>query len=140
MNDQTPNFSGLNILHTMLRVRDLEKTLDFYTRVLGMDLLRRIDFEDARFTLAFVGYQDLAKGNHIEFTHNWDHAEPYQHGDAFGHIALAVPDVYGFCAWLAGQDVDITRPPGPMKHGGPVIAFIRDPDGYAIELVQLDTE
>lgn len=140
MADAAADFTGFNILHTMLRVRDLDKSLDFYTRLLGMRLLRRLDFDGPRFTLAFVGYQDLEKGNHIELTHNWDHDEPYELGDGFGHLALAVPDVYGVCQRLESEGVEITRPAGPMMHGGPVLAFIKDPEGYSIELVQLDSD
>ena len=124
------------LLHTMIRVKDLEKSLDFYTRLLGMTLLRRSDYPGGRFTLAFVGYGDEAATAVIELTHNWDQAEPYTIGSGFGHIAIAVPDIHGACAALAGEGVPVPRPPGPMKHGGTVIAFVEDPDGYRIELIE----
>jgi lactoylglutathione lyase len=123
-------------LHTMLRVMDLQKSLDFYTRLLGMKELRKKDYESGRFTLAFVGYGEEASGTVIELTHNWDQKEPYTLGGAFGHLAIGVPDIYGTCARLAKEGVKIPRPPGPMKHGGSVIAFIEDPDGYKIELIE----
>jgi lactoylglutathione lyase len=123
-------------LHTMLRVRDLEKSLDFYTRLLGMRVLMRRDFPTGRFTLAFVGYgEDRESCPTIELTYNWDQAEPYSIGTAFGHLALGVSDLEGTCARLAGEGVPIPRPPGPMKHGGAAIAFIEDPEGYRIELI-----
>lgn len=137
---ESGNGGAPRLLHTMLRVRDLEKTEDFYTRLLGMKLLRKIDFEKARFTLAFIGYEAWDSGTHIEFTHNWDQEEPYELGTGFGHLAIAVPDVYEFCRKLEREGVEIPRAPGPMIHGGPVMAFIRDPDGYSIEILQLDTD
>ena len=124
------------LLHTMIRVIDLEKSIDFYTRLLGMTLLRRSDYPGGRFTLAFVGYGDEADTAVIELTHNWDQAEPYTIGGGFGHIAIGVPDIYAACARLAAEGVPIPRPPGPMKHGGTVIAFVEDPDGYRIELIE----
>jgi len=124
------------LLHTMIRVMDLEKSLDFYTRLLGMKLLRRKDYESGRFTLAFVGYGEEAEETVVELTHNWDQKEPYAMGGAFGHLAVGVPDIYGTCARLQKAGVKIPRPPGPMKHGGSVIAFIEDPDGYKIELIE----
>lgn len=127
---------GMRLLHTMLRVRDLDTSLDFYCNRLGMKLLRRKDFESGRFTLAFVGYGDEASGTVIELTHNWDQTEPYALGTAFGHLALAVRDIYKTCERLADAGVKIPRPPGPMKHGGSVIAFVEDPDGYKIELIE----
>jgi lactoylglutathione lyase len=128
--------SEFRFLHTMIRVFDLEKSLDFYTRLLGMKLLRKSDYPDGRFTLAFVGYGDEAANTVVELTHNWDQAEPYVLGSGFGHLALGVPDIYGACEALAKEGAKITRPPGPMKHGSTVIAFIEDPDGYKIELIQ----
>ena len=128
--------SEFRLLHTMLRVFDLEKSLDFYTRLLGMKLLRRTDYEGGRFTLAFVGYGDEKDTAVLELTHNWDQAEPYQIGTAYGHIALGVPDIYATCERLAKEGVKIPRPPGPMKHGTTVIAFIEDPDGYKVELIE----
>ena len=131
--EKTGNF---RLLHTMIRVRDLDKSLDFYTRLLGMKLMRKHDFPDGRFTLAFVGYGDEADTAVVELTHNWDQAEPYDLGDGWGHLALGVPDIYGTCEELAAEGASIPRPPGPMKHGTTVIAFIEDPDGYKIELIE----
>ena len=124
------------ILHTMIRVRDLDKSLDFYTRLLGMTQLRRKDFPGGKFTLAFVGYGGEANHTVIELTHNWDQEEPYDLGTGFGHLAIGVPDIYATCERLEAEGVAIPRPPGPMKHGTTVIAFIEDPDGYKIELVE----
>lgn len=124
------------LLHTMIRVKDLDRSLDFYTRLLGMNLLRRKDFPTGEFTLAFVGYGDEADSTVIELTHNWGQAENYELGDGFGHLAISVPDIYGTCEELSKEGVSIPRPPGPMKHGGSVIAFIEDPDGYKIELIE----
>jgi lactoylglutathione lyase len=124
------------LLHTMIRVRDLGASLDFYTNKIGMKLLRKRDYPTGKFTLAFVGYGDEADSTVIELTHNWDQAEPYNLGSAFGHLAVGVPDVYKTCERLAAAGVKIPRPAGPMAHGGSVIAFIEDPDGYRIELVQ----
>ncbi len=124
------------LLHTMLRVLDLEKSLAFYTGHLGMKLLRRADFEGGRFSLAFVGYGDESAHSVLELTHNWDQKEPYEIGTAYGHIALGVSDIFGTCEKLAADGVAIPRPPGAMQHGSTVIAFIQDPDGYKIELIQ----
>ncbi|MFN7145351.1 MAG: lactoylglutathione lyase [Myxococcota bacterium] len=126
----------MRLLHTMIRVRDLDRSLDFYVRQLGMRLLRKKDYPDGRFTLAFVGYEEEADGAVLELTHNWDHAEPYTLGDAWGHIALATDDIHGTCARLAAAGVPVPRPPGPMKHGATVIAFVEDPDGHRVELIQ----
>ena len=125
-------------LHTMIRVLDLDKSIDFYTRHLGMTLLRKREFPDGEFTLAFLGYGDEHTNTVIELTHNWGRAEPYEHGSAFGHLAIAVPDVHKTCAALEQAGVAIPRPPGPMKFGGTsrAMAFIEDPDGYKIELIQ----
>lgn len=128
--------SEYRLLHTMLRVFDLEKSIDFYTRLLGMKLLRRTDYEGGRFTLAFVGYGEEANTTVLELTHNWDQAEPYSIGSGYGHIAIAVPDIYAACDRLAKEGVAIPRPPGPMKHGSTVIAFVEDPDGYKVELIE----
>jgi lactoylglutathione lyase len=124
------------LLHTMVRVLDLDKSIDFYTRHLGMKVMRRTDFPGGKFTLAFVGYGDEASAAVVELTHNWEQDEAYEVGSGFGHLAIAVPDIYGACARMQDEGVTITREPGPMKHGKSVIAFIRDPDGYAIELVE----
>ena len=126
----------MRLLHTMLRVGDLEKSLDFYTGILGMKLLRKQDYPEGKFTLAFVGYGDEKDTAVIELTHNWDQKEPYTIGSGFGHLAIGVPDIYGTCRRLEAEGVKIPRPPGPMKHGGSVIAFIEDPDGYKIELIE----
>ena len=124
------------LLHTMIRVKDLDKSLNFYTELLGMKLLRKRDYPTGKFTLAFVGYGDETDSTVIELTHNWDQAEPYSLGSAFGHLAIGVPDVYKACERLGAAGVKIPRPAGPMAHGGSVIAFIEDPDGYRIELVE----
>ncbi len=123
------------MLHTMIRVGNLDRSIDFYTRLLGMKLLRRQDYPDGRFTLAFVGYGDESDNTVIELTHNWD-TESYDLGTGFGHVALGVPDIYAACETLAANGAKITRPPGPMKHGTTVIAFIEDPDGYKVELIE----
>lgn len=133
MSDVTKN---LRLLHTMVRVKDLQKSIDFYTQMLGMKLLRQRDFETARFTLAFLGYGDEESNTVIELTYNWDQTEPYELGTAFGHFAIAVPDVYKICEYMAEKGVPIPRPPGPLKDGLRDIAFVEDPDGYKIELVQ----
>lgn len=124
----------MRILHTMLRVRDLDESIAFYCGQLGMELKRRSDYPGGEFTLAFVGYAG-ADGHEIELTHNWDGRE-YEIGTAFGHVAIAVEDIYAVCEKLKAAGVAITREPGPMKHGSTVIAFIRDPTGYPIELIQ----
>ncbi|MEE9140364.1 MAG: lactoylglutathione lyase [Alphaproteobacteria bacterium] len=124
------------LLHTMIRVRDLDSALHFYTDLLGMKLLRRKDYPDGKFTLAFVGYGDEAEHTVLELTHNWDQEEPYDLGGGYGHVAIGVPDIYRTCDGLKAKGVTITRPPGPMKHGTTVIAFIEDPDGYKIELIE----
>ncbi len=120
----------------MLRVLDLDASLDFYTKHLGMRVLRRSDFEGGRFTLAFLGYGEESETTVLELTHNWDQKEPYALGDAYGHIAIGVPDIYGICERLEADGINIPRPPGPMKHGSTVIAFVEDPDGYKIELIE----
>ncbi len=126
----------IRILHTMMRVMDLQRSLDFYIGALGMQLVRRQDYPTGRFTLAFLGYGTEDASTVLELTHNWDQAEPYIHGTAWGHIAIAVSDIHAVCAELAEAGVNITRPPGPMKHSATLIAFIEDPDGYKIELIQ----
>ena len=125
----------MRILHTMLRVGELERSLAFYTEVLGMQLLRRQDYPEGRFTLAFVGYGPESEGAVIELTHNWD-TPAYELGNGFGHIALAVPDAYQACAEIKRRGGVVVREAGPMKHGSTVIAFVQDPDGYKIELIQ----
>ena len=131
--------SKFRFMHTMVRVKDLEKSLDFYTRLLGMELLRRMDFPEGKFTLAFVGYGPEDTHAVVELTHNWDQVEPYDIGTGYGHIALGVRDIHGICRELADAGAKIPRPPGPMKHGTTHIAFVEDPDGYKIELIDLDT-
>ena len=126
-------------LHTMIRVLDIEKSVDFYTRLLGMKLLRKKDFPGGRFTNVFVGYGSEDTHAVVELTHNWDQVEPYELGSGYGHIALGVKDIYKVCEDLERSGAKIPRKPGPMKHGTTHIAFIEDPDGYKIELVDLDT-
>lgn len=125
----------MRILHTMLRVGNLERSLAFYTEVLGMRLLRRSDYPEGRFTLAFVGYGDEATDAVLELTHNWDTAS-YDLGNAYGHIALAVPDAAAACAAIKARGGKVVREAGPMKHGNTVIAFVEDPDGYRVELIE----
>lgn len=124
------------LLHTMIRVLDLEKSIRFYTELLGMRLLRRNDYEGGRFTLAFVGFGDESDTAVLELTHNWDQKEPYEIGSGFGHLAIGVADIYAACDALRAAGVKIAREPGPMKHGSTVIAFVEDPDGYKIELIE----
>jgi lactoylglutathione lyase len=126
----------MKMLHTMLRVGNLERSLAFYTELLGMRLLRQKDYPGGRFTLAFVGYGDESDHTVIELTHNWD-TDHYEIGSGFGHVALGVEDIYRTCDELRAKGAKITREPGPMQHGGSEIAFIEDPDGYKIELIQL---
>ena len=125
----------MRLLHTMLRVGDLERSIAFYRDILGMQLLSRKDYPDGKFTLAFVGYGSEDEGNTvIELTHNWD-TSSYELGNAYGHIALGVDDIYGVAEKIRAAGGKITREPGPMKHGTTVIAFVVDPDGYKIELI-----
>ncbi|SCA55035.1 glyoxalase I, Ni-dependent [Candidatus Terasakiella magnetica] len=128
--------SEFRFLHTMIRVFDLDKSISFYTDILGMKLLRKSDYPDGKFTLAFVGYGGEEDHTVIELTHNWDQSEPYEIGNGFGHLALGVPDIYKTCESLRISGAKIVREPGPMKHGKTVIAFIEDPDGYKIELIE----
>jgi len=125
----------MRVLHTMIRVGDLDRSIAFYTDVLGMQLLRRNDYPEGRFTLAFVGYGPESEHAVIELTHNWD-TDSYQLGDGFGHIALAVDDAYAACEQIKARGGRVVREAGPMKHGTTVIAFVEDPDGYKIELIQ----
>jgi len=126
----------MKLLHTMLRVGDLDRSIDFYTRILGMRLLRKQDYPAGRFTLAFVGYGDESDQTVVELTYNWDNNN-YEIGNGFGHLAIGVEDIYRVCEQIGDNGGVITRQPGPMKHGSTVIAFVRDPDGYAIELIGL---
>ena len=125
----------MRILHTMIRVTDLNKSIDFYTNVFGMNLIRKNDYPEGKFTLAFVGYGDESDHTVLELTHNWD-TERYQLGDAFGHVAIGVDDIYRCCDELRQKGAKIVREPGPMKHGTTEIAFVEDPDGYRLELIQ----
>jgi lactoylglutathione lyase len=124
------------MLHTMIRVGNLDRSLAFYTELLGMRVLRKKDYPGGRFTLAFVGYGDEVDHTVIELTHNWD-TERYDIGTGFGHVALGVADIYKTCDELRAKGAKITREPGPMKHGTTEIAFVEDPDGYKIELIQM---
>ena len=125
----------MRILHTMLRVTDMNRSIAFYTDVMGMKLLRRQDYETGRFTLAFVGYQPESEAAVIELTHNWD-TDAYTLGDAFGHIAIQVDDAYAACESVKQRGGLVSREAGPMKGGTTVIAFVQDPDGYKIELIE----
>jgi lactoylglutathione lyase len=125
----------MRLLHTMIRVGDLQRSIDFYTGVLGMKLLRKKDYPDGKFTLAFVGYGDESEQAVIELTHNWE-TRSYDLGNGFGHIALGMPDVHEACEAVKAKGGKVTREPGPMKFGGSVIAFVEDPDGYKIEFIQ----
>lgn len=127
---------GFRLLHTMIRVLDVDASIDFYTRHLGMKVLRRTDYPEGKFTNVFVGYGDEHTDTVLELTHNWDQDVPYNHGSAFGHLAVGVPDIYAVCETMEKEGVKIPRKPGPMKHGTTVIAFIEDPDGYKIELIE----
>lgn len=127
----TPRF-----LHTMLRVRDLDRSVAFYSGLMGMKELRRSEVPGGRYTLCFVGYGDEASSSVIELTYNWDQAEPYEVGSGFGHLAVGMPDVHAACERMKAAGAKITREAGPVKHGTTVIAFVEDPDGYKIELVQ----
>ncbi|EAZ92407.1 lactoylglutathione lyase [Crocosphaera chwakensis] len=129
----------MRILHTMLRVKNLEESLKFYCEVLGMKLIRQKDYPGGEFTLAFVGYGDESDTAVIELTYNWG-VDSYDLGNAYGHIALGVDDIYGTCERIKQQGGNVTREPGPMKHGTTVIAFVEDPNGYKIELIQLRTQ
>jgi lactoylglutathione lyase len=120
----------------MLRVGDLDRSISFYCDILGMKLLRRKDYPDGKFTLAFVGYGDEQNNSVIELTHNWDMAA-YELGNGFGHVALGVENIYTACDAIKNLGGKVTREPGPMKHGSTEIAFVEDPDGYKIELIQL---
>ncbi len=125
----------MRLLHTMIRVNDLDDSLRFYCEHLGMQLLRKKDYPSGRFTLAFVGYGDEGSHSVIELTYNWD-THRYDLGNAFGHLAIGVADIRKTCEDLRAKGVQIVREPGPMKHGGSEIAFIADPNGYRIELIQ----
>jgi lactoylglutathione lyase len=129
----------MRVLHTMIRVGDLDQSIKFYTDVLGMKLLRRKDYPDGKFTLAFVGYGPETEHAVVELTYNWG-VDKYDLGNAFGHIALEVDDAYKACEDIRKRGGKVTREAGPMKHGSTVIAFVEDPDGYKIELIQRGTQ
>ena len=129
----------MRILHTMIRVGDLEKSLRFYTKTLGMKLLRKKDYPSGRFTLAFVGYGQESESTVLELTHNWD-KKNYELGEGYGHIALGVENIYETCQTIKANGGLVVREPGPMKHGQTVIAFVEDPDGYKIELIEVSTK
>ncbi len=128
----------MRLLHTMLRVGNLEESVKFYSEVLGMKLLRQKDYPDGKFTLAFVGYGDESDHTVLELTYNWG-VPKYDLGDAYGHIAIGVDDIYGTCEQIKARGGKVVREPGPMKHGNTVIAFVQDPDGYKVELIQVGT-
>ncbi|MBA2662731.1 MAG: lactoylglutathione lyase [Bradymonadaceae bacterium] len=125
----------MRILHTMIRVANLERSITFYTKILGMGLLRQKDYPGGKFTLAFVGFGPETTHPAIELTHNWE-VDHYDLGEGYGHIALGVEDIYATCERLREAGAKIVREPGPMKHGTTVIAFVEDPDGYKIELIE----
>jgi lactoylglutathione lyase len=124
----------MRMLHTMIRVKDLESSLKFYCEILGMKLLRKRDFTEGKFTLAFVGFSGEKDSTVLELTHNWD-VEDYDHGNAYGHIAISVDDVYAACRRIREMGGNVVRDAGPMKGGTTVLAFVEDPDGYKIELL-----
>ena len=125
----------MRLLHTMLRVGDLERSIAFYTEVLGMRLLRRKDYPGGRFTLAFVGYGDESDTAVLELTHNWDTSR-YDLGSGYGHIAIGVDDIVAVCDQIRAKGGRVVREPGPMKNGTTVLAFVEDPDGYKVELIE----
>lgn len=125
----------MRILHTMLRVGDLDKSIDFYVNKLGMKLIRKKDYSDGKFTLAFLGYGPEEDNTMIELTYNWG-KKYYSKGEGFGHIAIGVTNIHEVCKTLSGNGCKITRPPGPMKNSKTILAFIEDPDGYKIELIE----
>jgi len=127
---------AFRFLHTMIRVRDLDASIDFYTRHLGLKVLRRSDYPEGKFTNVFIGLGEEDTHTILELTHNWDQDEAYDLGTGFGHLAFGVPDIYAACETMDSEGISIVRKPGPMKHGTTVIAFIEDPDGYKIELIE----
>ena len=128
--------TDFKLLHTMMRVMDLDKSINFYTKFFNMNLLRKADYPGGKFTLAFLGYGSEENNTVLELTHNWEQQDDYDKGNAWGHIAIGVKDIYQLCLSLESEGVKITRKPGPMKHGRTIIAFIKDPDNYSIELIQ----
>ena len=128
----------MTLLHTMIRVGDLQKSIDFYTEIFGMKLLRKKDYPGGKFTNVFLGYGDEKDNTVIELTHNWETSN-YDLGNGFGHLAFGVDDIYATCDKIRQKDIKISREPGPMKHGTTVIAFVEDPDGYQLELIEKKT-
>ena len=126
--------TGWRLAHTMIRVRDMEASLNFYCGILGMQVLRRTDYPEGRFTNTFIGYGPEAEYPTLELTCNWDQDDDYDKGDGWGHICVETSDIYRACEDLLAAGVTITRPPGPMKHGTRILAFCEDPDGYKVEL------
>lgn len=133
------NNSRFRLMHTMIRVRDIDASLDFYTRLLGMTLLRKKDYPEGRFTLAFVGYGPEQDHAVLELTHNWDQSSSYELGSGYGHVAICVNDIYAVCDELKRNGAKIIREAGPMKNDPLTIAFLQDPDGYKIELIDAKT-
>ncbi len=129
----------MRIMHTMLRVTDLDRSVDFYTNILGMREIKRMDNPEYQYTLSFVGYDEFDQGPLIELTYNWG-VDKYDHGNAYGHICLEVDDIYRFCDQVKAKGGEVTREPGPIKGGTIQLAFIKDPDGYSIELVNMGQE
>jgi lactoylglutathione lyase len=140
MTEMSDTQERFRMMHTMIRVLDLDRSIAFYTGLLGMKLLRREAFPEGKFTLAFVGYGPEDSNTVIELTYNWDQKDPYEIGSGFGHLALGVNDIYAVCDQLEKQGAKIPRKPGPMKHGTTHIAFVEDPDGYRVELIGLATQ
>ena len=134
MTEQTLSMPDFRLDHTMIRVKDLDRSLDFYTRILGMKIHRKIEYPKGRFTNTFVGYIGEDEGTNIELTYNWDQQENYNKGNGWGHLAIKVSDVYETSEYLKQQGVEFTKEPSPMKNGTRILAFIKDPDGYVIEL------
>jgi lactoylglutathione lyase len=134
-----PEPLSMRILHTMLRVGDMQRSIDFYTRVMGMQLLRTTDRPEQKYSLAFVGYGDESQGAVLELTYNYG-VDKYEMGGAFGHVAIAVPDAHAACERIRASGGQVTREAGPVKGGSTVIAFVQDPDGYKIELIQSKSE
>ena len=134
--DAPATLGQARMLHTMVRVHDLDKSIKFYTELLGMKLLRKREVPAGKYTLAFVGYGDESEHCAVELTFNWGQEKPYELGSGFGHLAVGVPDVYGMCEQVTKSGGKVTRPAGPVQHGTTVIAFVEDPDGYKIELIE----
>ena len=134
MTEQTLSMPDFRLDHTMIRVKDLDRSLDFYTRILGMKIHRKTEYPEGRFTNTFVGYIGEDEGTNIELTYNWDQQENYNKGNGWGHLAIKVSDVYETSQYLKQQGVEFTKEPSTMKNGTRILAFIKDPDGYVIEL------